>query len=70
VPGGCEWFVPRAEVEGEGAAIKQLEALMLSDAWDAIPPERQWALADVAQQLRADLAPIDGALGEPFSDED
>jgi hypothetical protein len=42
----------------------------LSGAWDAIPSARQRALAEVAQPLRADLASIESALGEPFSDED
>jgi hypothetical protein len=52
-------------------AIDQIEALMLSDAWDAIPPERQRALADVTQQMRADVARIEEALRPgPFSDED
>jgi hypothetical protein len=43
---------------------------MLSDVWDTIPPERQRGLAEVAQQLRADLAPIQDAMGEPFAAED
>jgi len=50
-------------------AVDQIEALMLSDAWDAVPPERQRALAEVSQQLRVDLAPLQNALGEPFLDE-
>jgi hypothetical protein len=43
---------------------------MLSDVRDVIPPQRQRALAETAQHLRMDLAPIDDAIGEPFSDED
>jgi deazaflavin-dependent oxidoreductase (nitroreductase family) len=41
-------------------AVEQLEGLMLSDAWDGIPPERQRALAEVVQYVRADLPPIAG----------
>jgi hypothetical protein len=51
-------------------AIDELEGLMLSSAWDLIPPERQRALAGVAQQLRADIAPLKRALAEPFADEE
>jgi hypothetical protein len=40
-------------------AIDEIETLMLTDTWDSIPPERQRALVDVVQQLRADVAPIE-----------
>jgi hypothetical protein len=54
-------------------AIDQLEALMLSEAWDAIPPERQHALAEITEQMRADvkrLATEVPPTSEPFADED
>jgi hypothetical protein len=55
------------------AAIQQLEALMLSDAWGAIPAERQQALAHITEQMRADLERLTRETEltiEPFADED
>ncbi len=51
-------------------AVNEIEALILSDAWDALPRDRQRALADTAQEMRKGVAAIEGAMGEPFSAED
>lgn len=35
-------------------SVRQLESLMLSDAWDSIPPERQRSLAEAVEGIRLD----------------
>ena len=60
-------------IEKVQVAIHQLEALMLSDAWDTIPPERQRALAEITDQLRAEVKRLAVEIEpttEPFPDED
>jgi len=45
------------------AAMAGLEALMLSDAWDAIPPARQQAVTSALEGMRLDSERLEAILG-------
>ncbi len=43
-------------------AVDDIEALMLTDAWEALPESNQLALARVVQDMRADAERLEEAF--------